>query len=139
MNQVFVDTAAWIALLNMDDVWHQQARKVRLNLVKNNYVFITTDFVLLEVADALCSPIYKKNTADFLRNVAQLKSTKVIPLERTLFQAGLDLYETRLDKDWGLTDCINFVVMQREGITEAFTSDKHFEQAGFIRLLKPKT
>ena len=74
-----------------------------------------------------------------MRNVAQLKSTKVIPLERTLFQAGLDLYETRLDKDWGLTDCINFVVMQREGITEAFTSDKHFEQAGFIRLLKPKT
>ena len=67
-----------------------------------------------------------------------MKSTRVIPLDRALFQAGLDLYETRLDKDWGLTDCISFVVMQREGIVEAFTSDKHFEQAGFTRLLKPK-
>lgn len=114
MNQVFVNTAAWIALLNIDDVWHQEARRVRSELVKNNYVFITTYFVLLEVADALCSSICKKNTADFLRNIHQLKSTRVIPLDRALFQAGLDLYETRLDKDWGLTDCISFVVMQKE-------------------------
>jgi predicted nucleic acid-binding protein len=138
VNQVFVDTAAWIALLNMDDVLHQQAGRVRSDLVKNNYVFITTDFVLLEVADALCSPMCKKNTADFLRNIHQLKSTRIIPLNQELFQLGLSLYEKRLDKDWGLTDCISFVVMEREGIVEAFTSDKHFEQAGFVRLLTPK-
>ena len=138
MNQVFVDTAAWIALLNINDVWHQQAHSIRSDLVNKNYVFITTDFILLEVADALCSPIYKKNTVDFLRNIYQLKSTRVILLDQILFQAGLDLYETRLDKHWGLTDCISFVVMQREGILEAFTSDKHFEQAGFTRLLKPQ-
>ena len=137
MNKVFVDTAAWIALLNIDDVWHQEAHRMRLELVSKNYVFVTTDFILLEVADALCSPKSKKNTADFLHNVYQLRSTRVIPLSQDLFQAGLSLYETRLDKDWGLTDCISFVVMQREGIVEAFTSDKHFEQAGFIRLLQP--
>jgi uncharacterized protein len=138
VNQVFVDTAAWIALLNMDDVWHQEARRVRAELVNKNYVFTTTDFILLEVANALCSPICKKNTADFLRNVYQLKSTRVIRLDRVLFQGGLSLYETRLDKDWGLTDCISFVVMQREEIVKVFTSDKHFEQAGFTRLLKPE-
>ena len=138
MNQVFVDTAAWIALLNLDDVWHKEAQKLRLELVNKNYVFITTDFILLEVGDALCSPMWKKNTADFLQNVYQLRATRVIPLNQNLFQAGLSLDKTRLDKDWGLTDCISFVVMQREGILEAFTCDKHFEQAGFIRLLKPK-
>ena len=138
MNKVFVDTAAWIALLNVDDDWHQEAHRLRSELVNKNYVFITTDFVLLEIADALCSPKYKKNTADFLQNIYQLSSTKVIPLNQNLFQAGLSLYETRLDKDWGLTDCISFVVMQEEGILEAFTSDRHFEQAGFTRLLKPK-
>ncbi|WP_019503211.1 type II toxin-antitoxin system VapC family toxin [Pleurocapsa sp. PCC 7319] len=138
MNQVFVDTAAWIALLNIDDVWHQKAHIVRSELVDKNYIFITTDFILLEVADALCLPIHKKNTVNFLRNIYQLKSTRVIPLNQDLFQSGLSLYEKRLDKDWGLTDCISFVVMQKEGILEAFTSDKHFEQAGFARLLKPK-
>ncbi len=53
--------------------------------------------------------------------------------------AGLDegwmLYSQRPDKDWGLTDCISFAVMTQEGITQAFTSDRHFEQAGFTKLL----
>jgi predicted nucleic acid-binding protein len=136
MKKVFVDTAAWLALLNIDDIWHQQAKQIRLELVKQNYIFITTEFVLLEVGDALCSQVLRKNTANFLHNIYQLKSTKIITLSQELFQLGLSLYEQRLDKDWGLTDCISFVVMQREQIQEAFTSDKHFEQAGFIRLLQ---
>jgi len=135
MKKVFVDTAAWLALLNIDDIWHQQAKQIRLELVKQNYIFITTEFVLLEVGDALCSQVLRKNTANFLHNIYQLKSTKIITLSQDLLQSGLSLYEQRLDKDWGLTDCISFVVMQREQIQEAFTSDKHFEQAGFIRLL----
>jgi predicted nucleic acid-binding protein len=136
MKKVFVDTAAWLALLNIDDIWHQQAKQIRLELVKQNYIFITTEFVLLEVGDALCSQVLRNNTANFLHNIYQLKSTKIITLNQDLLQSGLSLYEQRLDKDWGLTDCISFVVMQREQIQEAFTSDKHFEQAGFIRLLQ---
>ena len=136
MKKVFVDTAAWLALLNIDDIWHQQAKQIRLELVKQNYIFITTEFVLLEIGDALCSQVLRKNTANFLHNIYQLKSTKIITLSQDLLQLGLSLYEQRLDKDWGLTDCISFVVMQREQIQEAFTSDKHFEQAGFIRLLQ---
>jgi predicted nucleic acid-binding protein len=136
MKKVFVDTAAWLALLNIDDIWHQQAKKIRLELVKQNYIFITTEFILLEVGNALCSQSLRKNTANFLNNIYQLKSIKIITLSQELFQLGLSLYEQRLDKDWGLTDCISFVVMQREQIQEAFTSDKHFEQAGFIRLLQ---
>ena len=136
MKKVFIDTAAWLALLNIDDIWHQQAKEIRLELVKQNYIFITTEFVLLEVGDTLCSQVLRKNTANFLHNIYQLKSNKIITLSQDLLQLGLSLYEQRLDKDWGLTDCISFVVMQREQIQEAFTSDKHFEQAGFIRLLQ---
>ena len=136
MKKVFIDTAAWLALLNIDDIWHQQAKQIRLELVKQNYIFITTEFILLEVRYALCSQSLRKNTANFLHNIYQLKSIKIITLSQELFQLGLSLYEQRLDKDWGLTDCISFVVMQREQIQEAFTSDKHFEQAGFIRLLQ---
>ena len=138
MKKVFVDTAAWLALLNIDDIWHQQAKQIRLELVKQNYIFITTEFILLEVVDALCYPGLRNNTAKFLQNIYQLKSTKIVALSQDLLQSGLSLYEQRLDKDWGLTDCISFVVMQREQIQEAFTSDKDFEQAGFIRLLQNK-
>jgi predicted nucleic acid-binding protein len=40
-----------------------------------------------------------------------------------------------MDKPWGLTDCLSFIVMQERGITEALTADEHFRQAGFVPLL----
>ena len=52
-----------------------------------------------------------------------------------LFDEGFDLYCRRPDKDWSLTDCVSFVVMQQRGLREAFTADRHFEQAGFVALL----
>ena len=53
-----------------------------------------------------------------------------------MFQRGLRLYEERPDKEWSLTDCLSFVVMKDENLREALTGDQHFEQAGFIALLK---
>ena len=48
----------------------------------------------------------------------------------------IQLYETRPDKAWSLTDCMSFIVMRDGGLTEALTADHHFEQAGFTVLLK---
>jgi uncharacterized protein len=53
-----------------------------------------------------------------------------------LLNRGLVRMSTRPDKDWSLTDCISFVVMEDEGIKEVLMADRHFEQAGFIALLK---
>lgn len=64
------------------------------------------------------------------------KELTIVPASRQLLDEGVALYESRPDKDWSLTDCISFVVMQRIGISEALTADHHFEQAGFLALLK---
>ena len=56
-------------------------------------------------------------------------------IDPALWQRGWQLYCARPDKEWGLTDCLSFVVMQEQGVFDAFTADHHFEQAGFIRLL----
>ena len=53
-----------------------------------------------------------------------------------LYQRAFALYCQRMDKEWGLTDCISFVVMRERGLTEALSADKHFEQAGFRALLR---
>lgn len=47
------------------------------------------------------------------------------------------LLEARADKEWSLVDASSFVVMRRFGMTEAITTDHHFEQAGFVRLPAP--
>ena len=60
----------------------------------------------------------------------------VIPQSRASFLAGLGLYERRPDKGYSLTDCISMQTMRREGITEALTNDRHFEQEGFRALFR---
>jgi predicted nucleic acid-binding protein len=65
-------------------------------------------------------------------------SPEYIVLQATapLFDAGLTLHAQRPDKEWSLTDCISFVVMEQRGIAEALAYDHHFEQAGFVALLR---
>ena len=58
----------------------------------------------------------------------------VIAQTRDLFLSALDLYESRSDKAYSLTDCISMNVMRSEGLTDVLTNDHHFEQEGFTRL-----
>jgi predicted nucleic acid-binding protein len=60
----------------------------------------------------------------------------IVPCSDRLLLEGINLFSERKDKQWSLTDCISFVVMREGGLTEALTADHHFEQAGFIALLK---
>jgi predicted nucleic acid-binding protein len=61
---------------------------------------------------------------------------EVIPLSEQLYTRALQLYCERLDKEWGFTDCVSFIVMQDRGIIEALTTDEHFQQAGFQVLMR---
>ncbi len=60
---------------------------------------------------------------------------RVYSVNANLFRHGLELYHSRADKTWGLTDCISFVVMQEQGLALALTTDRHFVQAGYRALL----
>lgn len=133
--KVFVDAAAWIALLNTRDALHSNAIEINKTLRKQNAVLVTTEFVLLEVADGLCVPPLRQKSVNFIEGLYQLANLQIIEVTHSLLVAGLELYKQREDKNWSLTDCISFVVMIQEGISHAFTSDRHFEQAGFIKLL----
>jgi predicted nucleic acid-binding protein len=57
-----------------------------------------------------------------------------MPQSRESFLAGIELYRARPDKGYSLTDCISMITMRREGLTEALTNDRHFEQEGFRTL-----
>jgi uncharacterized protein len=133
--QVFVDTAAWIALCNKSDALHDPALRVMGALRQQNPGLVTTEFILLEVADALAAPPLRPHTVAYLDGLRILPGLVIFSATSQLLVAGLELYRQRPDKEWGLTDCTSFVVMTQEQMTHAFTSDHHFEQAGFIKLL----
>ena len=135
MDEAFVDAAAWIALLNRSDDLHARAVAVRKELYRTRTSLVTTEFVLMEVADALSSPPLRSHIGPFLRGLRQTPMLTLVPADSSLFAEGLALYEQRPDKDWSLTDCSSFTVMSHRGIRTAFTSDRHFVQAGFVKLL----
>ena len=59
-----------------------------------------------------------------------------MPLSEELYARAFTLYRQRPDKEWGMVDCISFVVMQERGLTDALTTDEHFGQAGFRVLMR---
>ena len=134
-DKIFIDTAAWIALLNSRDALHDKARLIMDNLMKQKHPLITTEFVLMEVADAISSPTVRSKTIDFIDNLLSLPILLIIPASQDLWKAGWQFYKQRPDKEWGLTDCTSFVVMKQENVNTAFTADHHFEQAGLIKLM----
>ena len=133
MTTAFADTFYFLALLDSREARHPQAaaasRDSQLRLV-------TTEWVLAEFGDAYCHP---QDRADFValhRSFVNHPRVKIILADTHLFRRGVDFFEQRQDKEWSLTDCISFLVMRDEGITQALTGDRHFEQAGFNALLK---
>ena len=134
MKTVFADTFYFLALLNPSDHAHGKAVAYTSG---NSFRIVTTDWIVMELADALAKSL--RGRTEFVTTLADLKADDdavIIPCERSLLEEGIQLYGQRPDKQWSLTDCISFVVMQREGVTEALTGDKHFEQAGYVALLK---
>jgi predicted nucleic acid-binding protein len=134
MNEVFADSHYFIALLNRRDRFHAAALVESQRMQKR---IITTLWVLVEVAVALCQPAMRGMAEQFVRFTLHNTAVSVLRDTETYFVQGLDLYGQRNDKGWSLTDCISFIVMQERGIQHALTGDHHFAQAGFTPLLSP--
>lgn len=73
---------------------------------------------------------------EILREPRADDRVSIVPMDQELFDRGVALYGERLDKEWSVTDCISFIVMREQGVTDALTGDHHFEQVGFTALLK---
>jgi hypothetical protein len=130
---LFADTFYFLALLQVDDEAHSRSMGFSEN---RSEPLLTTAWVLTEVADALAMPGMRESFTRLLTALWVDPSCIIVPPTQTLFDQGVELYAKRPDKDWSLTDCISFVVMRDRGITQALTGDHHFEQAGFMALLK---
>jgi len=133
MTIIFADTFYYIAFLSPSDEAHELAVAFTQGY---DGKMVTTEWVLTEVADGLASPVTRNACAAFIDGMRRDSDINIVPATSMFFSEGLLLYRNRKDQDWSLTDCISFVVMEREGLTEALTGDHHFEQAGYRALLR---
>ncbi|NCR53976.1 MAG: type II toxin-antitoxin system VapC family toxin [Microcystis aeruginosa L211-07] len=132
----FLDTSYAIALSSSTDDYHHKALAIAQQLKTSKTPLVTTRAIILEIGNALSKQKYRSKSIKLLSSLEKDRTVTVIPLSEILYQKAFQLYCQRNDKNWGIVDCISFIVMEERGITEALTTDIHFQQAGFRALLR---
>jgi predicted nucleic acid-binding protein len=135
---VFWDTAAFVALGNRDDELHPAAVAVSQELAEANALILTTDAVLTEVANTFSRIALRpmaRQVIEAFQASARMRAAQLVHVDAELWQRSWQFFLDRPDKDWSLTDCLSFLVMRDRELRRAFTSDHHFEQAGYEKLM----
>jgi len=138
MPAIFVDTAGWGHLVDPTQEFHGQAASIYREARQQGSRFVTTNYILAELVALLTSPV-RAPRAKIIGFISGLKSSPyvdIVHVDAMLDSQAWQLLVERPDKEWSLVDCASFVVMRLAGLAEALTTDHHFEQAGFVRLLK---
>ncbi|MDJ0730650.1 MAG: PIN domain-containing protein [Crocosphaera sp.] len=138
MLEIFVDTSGWGNLVDKSQPYHQLMVQLYREAKQQKRRLITSNYVITEVVALLTSPlrIPRPKIISFVNSIKQSPYVDIIHIDQEKDDDAWVLLASREDKEWSLVDCSSFIIMKERGILEALTNDIHFEQAGFIRLLK---
>jgi len=135
-DKVFLDTAFVVALASPADMYHEKAKRLSRQIERQGVSLVTTRTVLIEIGDAMAEHRTRNAGTVILQALEEDDSLTIIQNSEELYRRAFALYTSRTDKEWGMTDCISFVVMTSEKITDALTTDTHYQQAGFVALMR---
>ena len=131
---MLLDTSGLLCCLDADDDRHADAVK----LYNAASLRLTHNYVLAEfIALAQARRLSRGQSLTFAAAVATDAEVEVVWVDSALHDAAMRLLESQLDKAYSVCDAVSFLLMGQRGIVEALTTDRHFEQAGFRRLLAP--
>ena len=133
-NKMLVDTSGFFSLYDEADEHHEQAVLLYdAPAVKR----LTTNYVLAEyTALAHVRGVPRREIIKFSNRILDDTNVEIIWVDENLHRKAVALLRERADKTYSLCDAVSFVVMRERGISESLTTDKHFRQEGFVRLLE---
>lgn len=134
MRTVFADTSYWIATAHATDELHGLASAFDLK----DTILVTSQEVLTELLSHLSKsgPIFRLAGVNMARAAMDDPAIEISWSSHERFLLSLALYEARQDKGYSLVDCSSMLIMREYGMTEVLTGDRHFEQEGFVALLR---
>jgi predicted nucleic acid-binding protein len=137
MIELFVDTSGWASWADRSQIHHPSARDALDQVWARGGIAVTTNWVLVELTALMNRPLHipRSEQIRFLGDLLDDPSVLVLSIDPSLELSSWTLWKSRSDKDWSMVDCASFVVMHQRGLADALTADRHFEQAGFRRLL----
>lgn len=131
---MFLDTSGLLCFHHRAEPQHAEA----VRFFRSASHRLTHNYVLGEfVALAQARRLPRQPALSFVADLQDNAAVHVVYVSESLHRAALEFLRQRPDKPWSLCDAISFLLMAQEGIREALSTDHHFEQAGFVRLLKP--
>ena len=132
-----MDTSGWGSLVDSKQQYHPDAKIIYAASKSSQTRLITTNYIIAELSALLYSPlrIVRSRSIQFLESIRKSAMVDLVHVNEALDSKAWELFAGRHDKNWSLVDCSSFVVMAENNIQDALTTDRHFEQAGFVRLL----
>jgi predicted nucleic acid-binding protein len=134
--ETFVDTSGFYALLVQNDPQHGRAGSLLARAARSGGRFVTTDYILDETAPLLRARDHGHLAEAFFDRLFTTAACRIEWMDPDRFQHTRRFFLKHQDKDWSLTDCFSFWLMQDLGLSDALTTDEHFHQAGFRALLR---
>jgi uncharacterized protein len=129
---MLLDTSGLLCYHHIDEPYHQEAEK----LFDESGPKFCHNYILAEfVALAHIRKLPRQPALAFLRDLVQHPLVEILWVDEALHGEGMELLERRLDKGYSLCDAVSFMLMRKRGIADALTTDRHFHQEGFNRLL----
>jgi uncharacterized protein len=132
---LLLDTSFIVALENLKDPYHARACELEDKNAEVGTLYLLHVGILLEIADGFARFGRRAAGKRLLNQILTEEGYWIASIDSDLLERAVELYRDRDDKEWGLTDCVSFALMQRENLQEALTADVHFRQAGFRALL----
>jgi predicted nucleic acid-binding protein len=135
---IFVDTSGWAELFGPQLPFHQLATLHYEEAIANSRKLITTNYIVMEYVALLHRPIRtpRIQAIELIQQIRTSPHIQVVHVTPERDEAAWQLLQQYSDKAWSLCDAASFVVMHELNFNDALTTNHHFEQAGFHRLLK---
>jgi predicted nucleic acid-binding protein len=134
---IFVDTSAFLALVNEKDTNHTDAVHF-LEKIKNSKIkirkIITSDYIIDETLTRIRYSVGHQEAVEWGKDILASNVIEKLDVGREMFELAWELFQTYSDKKLSFTDCTSFAIMKKKGIEKAFSFDEDFERIGFIQL-----
>ena len=134
LDDVFVDTSAWVALADKDDSHHKEAASSYPSIFKNHKNLITSNLVIAETYFVLLQELRHEAAIEFLERTKASPRILTIYSNQNIETEAEGILVKYVDQDFSYTDAVSFVIMKRQKIKKAFCFDKHFVTAGFTSI-----
>lgn len=131
--KLFIDTSAFLAVLNADDAYHKKAKQIWSEIITRENTLVSTNYILLETIAILQRRLGIQAVRTFQEDIAPILTIEWISEE--MHSGGITALITSAKRDLSLVDCISFEIMRQLGLKDVFAFDSHFKDQGFNLIL----